>query len=322
MRALWLEDGRLRPRADLPPPAPAAGEALVRVSLAGICGTDLELVKGYYPFTGVPGHEFVGVVESAPDGPGWLGRRVVGEINAACGACAACRAGRRAHCAKRTVLGLRGRDGAFAETLTLPLSNLHVVPQGMPDEVAVFTEPSAAALRVVEQVPIGPGDGVVVLGGGRLGCLVAQALHATGAQVTLATRRPGRAAWLAARGLALVATGALPAGQADAVVDCTGSPDGLPLALRAVRPLGTVVLKSTYHGLAPVNLSALVVDEVRLVGSRCGPFAPALSALAGGTIATAPLLEARYPLERALAAFEHAARPGALKVLIEVGPRG
>jgi len=315
--ALWLEDGRLRMRDDRPRPEPPPGEARVRVLRAGVCNTDLELVKGYYPYAGIPGHEFVGRVEAAPGAEAWIGKRVVGEINATCGECPACRAGRKPHCERRTVLGIAKRDGAFAEYLSLPVANLHEVPDGVPDEVAVFTEPLAAALQVREQVRVGPGDQVVVIGSGKLGNLVAQALSLTGCGLLVIGRNPATLALLAARGLRTGAAADLPERRADVVVECTGNPDGLALALRAVRPRGTVVLKSTYHGQATLDLARVVVDEVTLVGSRCGPFAPALALLARGQVEVRPLVAARYRLSDAAAAFEHAARPGALKVLVD-----
>jgi len=319
MRGLWLEGESIRLRDDLPRPQPAEGEARVRVLAAGICNTDLELVRGYYPFTGVPGHEFVGRVEAAPGAEKWEGRRVVGEINAACGACPACRAGRRPHCERRTVLGIRGRDGAFAESLTLPAANLHEVPDGLPDDVAVFTEPLAAALQVREQVRIGPGDRVVVVGDGKLGNLVAQTLALTGCALTVVGRHPGKLALLAARGISTAAEGGPPDGQADVAVECTGNPEGLERARRAVRPRGTIVLKSTYRGRASLDVSRIVVDEITLVGSRCGPFAPAIALLAEGRVDVRPLVHARFPLHEAVAAFAEASRPGVMKVLVEMG---
>jgi threonine dehydrogenase-like Zn-dependent dehydrogenase len=317
VRALWLEDRSLRLTADLPRPVPPPGEALVRVLRAGICNTDLELVAGYYPFAGIPGHEFVGRVEQADGNETWVGARVVGEINAACHECATCRADRKTHCEKRSVLGIRARNGAFAEWLTLPVENLHQVPAVLPDEVAVFTEPLAAALEVQQQVRIGPGDRVVIIGAGKLGSLVAQTLATTGCELLVVGRRPSALQWLAARGLRVGVADDLAERRADVVVECTGNADGFALARRAVRPRGTIVLKSTYRGEAPINFSSLVVDEISVVGSRCGPFVPALDLLTRGAVAVAPLLEARYPLADALAAFEHAARPGALKVLVE-----
>jgi threonine dehydrogenase-like Zn-dependent dehydrogenase len=317
VRALWLEGRALRLREDLPRPAPPAGEALVRVSLAGVCNTDLELVRGYYPYTGVPGHEFVGVVETADGAEEWVGRRVVGEINAACGACATCLAGRPTHCERRSVLGIVARDGAFATHLVLPILNLHAVPDGVPDEVAVFTEPTAAALELQEQVRVSHGDRVVVIGTGKLGNLVAQTLAATGCRLLAVGRSERPLALLSARGIATARAEGIEARRADLAVECTGSPEGLELARRAVRPRGTIVLKSTYHGKAEIDMAPFVVDEITLVGSRCGPFAPALRALARGEVDPRPLVDARYPLADAVAAFEHAARPGALKILVD-----
>jgi threonine dehydrogenase-like Zn-dependent dehydrogenase len=317
MRALWLESRTLTLRDDVPLPVPPAGEALVRVRLAGLCNTDLELVRGYYPYAGVPGHEFVGVVEEAPAAPAWNGRRVVGEINAACGECDTCRAGRRTHCEGRTVLGILGRDGAFATHLRLPVANLHHVPDALPDGLAVFTEPTAAALEIQAQVQVGPRDRVVVIGAGKLGNLVAQTLATTGCDLLAVGRSPRPLALLAHRGIRTGTAADLPTRRADVVVECTGNPEGLEMARRAVRPRGTIVLKSTYHGRATLEMAPFVVDEITLVGSRCGPFAPALALLARGAVDPAPLVEARYSLGEGVGAFEHAARPGALKVLLE-----
>lgn len=316
MRALWLEGGRLDVR-DVVRPEPPRGEALVRVRQAGVCGTDLELLKGYYPFAGVPGHEFVGEVVAAPGAPEWEGRRVVGEINAACGACESCRRGRRTHCGKRTVLGIVQRHGTLAEYLTLPVANLHAVPDTLSDDVAVFTEPAAAALHVLDALQVGAGERAVVIGAGRLGILVAQALRSAGCEPLVVGRDPARLERLAKLGLEAGTLDDVPPHGADVVVECTGNPEGLALAREAVRPRGTIVLKSTYHGDARVNLSAVVVDELTLVGSRCGPFAPALEALARGALHVETLIDARYPLERAPEAFEHAARPAVVKVLVE-----
>lgn len=320
MQALYL-DGTLSLR-DLPRPTPASGEALIRVTLAGICNTDIELARGYMAFRGVPGHEFVGVVEAAPD-PAWLGARVVGEINAFCGECETCRAGRPTHCPNRTTLGIAGRDGAFAEYLSLPLRNLHRVPDNLSDEGAVFTEPLAAALEILEQIHLRPTDRVVVLGDGKLGLLVAQVL-APAADVTAIGRHHEKLDILAPRGIRVSVGGADVAPGADVVVEATGNVDGFRLARRLVRPRGTLVLKSTFAGDlgALLNgegmnfLSALVVDEIALIGSRCGPFAPALHLLAAGRVDVAPLIHACYPLADALAAFDHAQRAGVLKVLV------
>jgi len=317
VRGLWLETQALRLREDIPLPVPPSDEALVRVHLAGICNTDLELVRGYYPFEGVPGHEFVGSVVEAASAPEWVGRRVAGEINAACGSCVSCRAGRPTHCEKRTVLGIVARDGAFATHLRLPIRNLHAVPDSLADEAAVFVEPTAAALEIQQQVSVSPADRVVVIGAGKLGHLVAQTLAVTGCSLLVAGRSPRPLALLAARGIATATVSALEPRAADLVVECTGHPDGLELARRAVRPRGTIVLKSTYHGKAEVDLARFVVDEITLVGSRCGPFPPALALLASGRVDPRPLVEARYPLAEAVRAFDHAGRAGALKVLVD-----
>lgn len=298
-----------------PEPRPAPGEVRIRTVLAGICNTDLEVVRGYAGFRGVLGHEFVGVVDEAED-PAWQGRRVVGEINAACGKCPTCRAGRPTHCPDRTTLGIRGRDGVLAGYFCLPAGNLHLVPDAVPDEAAVFTEPLAAACEILEQVHVHPRDRVVVLGDGKLGLLIAQTLALTGCHLTAVGRHPDKLARLAARGIATQVGGEGLEGHADLVVECTGQPEGFLAARKMVRPRGTVVLKSTYHSEIQADLSRIVVDEVTLVGSRCGPFPPALRLLAQQLVEVTSMIEAEYPLADALTAFQHAARRGALKVLI------
>jgi threonine dehydrogenase-like Zn-dependent dehydrogenase len=314
MRAL-VYDGALRLETNYPVPAPGSDEARVQVSIAGICATDVHILAGYAQFEGVPGHEFVGVVDRARD-PALVGRRVVGEINVACGTCAMCVAGRPSHCVRRTAIGIRGRDGALAEYLTLPVRNLHPVPEAMPDEVAVFAEPLAAACRVLAQVHVGPDDRAIVLGDGRLGLLVAQTLALTGCRLLAIGRHASHLALLEARGIDTCLADENAAGDADVVVECTGSSGGFEVARSLVRPGGTLVLKSTYPGLAEVDLSALVVDEVRVIGSRCGPLPAALRLLARGLVDVGPMVEAVYGLDDALVAFEHASRPGVLKVLI------
>lgn len=316
MRALWLEDRTLSVREDAPEPRPAPGEALIAVRCAGICGTDLALTKGYYPFTGIPGHEFVGEVVGG-DAGGWIGRRVVGEINASCGACATCLAGRERHCPHRTVLGIKGRPGAFAEHLVLPTGSLRHVPDNLPDEVAVFTEPLAAALEIQEQVAIGNDDRVVVIGDGRLAQLVAQALALTGCELVVVGRHKRKLGLLGAAGIATTASPAsVPPGWADVAVECTGQAAGLEVARALLRPRGTLVLKSTYAGETSLDLSRFVVDEITIVGSRCGPFAPALALLASGRVDVRPLIDARFPLADGIAAFAKAAERGVLKVLL------
>ncbi len=307
--------GQLRLVDNYTSPLPAAGEARIRTTLAGICNTDLEIVRGYASFRGVLGHEFVGVVEEAEE-PALVGQRVVGEISAYCGVCETCRAGRPTHCPNRTTLGIRRRDGVLAEFLCLPARNLHRVPAGLPDEAAVFTEPLAAACQVLYQVHVQPTDRVLVLGDGKLGLLVAQVLALTGCDLTAVGRHEDKLAILAARGIRTQLEGEGLEGGADLVVECTGHADGFAAARKLVRPRGTLVLKSTYHDRVHVDLSTIVTDEVQVVGSRCGPFAPALRLLARGLVDVTSLIEAEYPLSDGLAAFEHAGRRGALKVLV------
>jgi threonine dehydrogenase-like Zn-dependent dehydrogenase len=320
MRALLFHSrpgdrGQIRLIDDHASPLRAPGEARIRTTLAGICNTDLEVVRGYADFRGVLGHEFVGVVEEAED-PALVGQRVVGEINAYCGVCETCRAGRPTHCPNRTTLGIRGRDGALAEYLCLPMRNLHQVPEGMPDDVAVFTEPLAAACEVMHQIHVLPTDRVFVLGDGKLGLLTAQVLALTGCDLTVVGRHKHKLAILGARGIRTQLEEEGLDGSADVVVECTGHAGGFAAARKLLRPRGTLVLKSTYHGRVQVDLSTVVTDEIRLVGSRCGPFAPALRLLARGLVDVASLIEAEYPLSEGLAAFEHAGRRGALKVLV------
>jgi len=313
MRALWLEDHALSLQEVA---APTEGdEALIRVRVSGICGTDLELARGYYPFTGVIGHEFVGDVVESPD-PTWIGTRVVGEINVDCGICEACLAGRPTHCENRSVLGITGRDGAHAEYLRLPLRNLHRVPDSVSDDAAVFTEPIAAAVEILQQVHVLPTDRVLLVGAGRLGQLVAQVLALTGAHLRVVAKHDHQKALLEARGIASVAAEDVEARRWDIVVEATGSPSGFDLAARALRPRGTLVLKSTYRGEVTLALAPFVVDEITIVGSRCGPFAPALRLLERGEIDPLPLIAERFPLGRAVDAMEAAARPGMMKVLL------
>lgn len=297
---------------------PRPGEATIALRLGGVCATDLELIRGYMGFEGVLGHEFVGTVAEADD-PAWLGRRVVGEINCPCRACPACLAGRPTHCPHRTVLGIDGRDGAFAERFTLPLANLHPVPEAVPDEAAVFVEPLAAALQITQQLHLRPGDRAVVLGVGRLGQLVVRALALTGAQIDAVSRSPERIELLPSGVCGVLLEHAQQLAGADLVVDCTGSRDGLALATSLVRTRGTVVLKTTVHDPVGVQPTPWVIDEITLVGSRCGPFAPALRLLASGAIDPTPLISARFGLSEGLQALEAAASPGTTKVLLAPG---
>jgi threonine dehydrogenase-like Zn-dependent dehydrogenase len=313
MKALWLENNQLGMRT-LPEPA-KPGEALIRIRVAGICSTDLELVRGYYPFTGIPGHEFVGEVVTADD-RSWIGQRVVGEINVTCGSCEQCLNGRSLHCEHRTVLGITKREGTLAEFTTLPLANLHRVPASVPDELAIFTEPLAAALEIQQQVHIRPADRVLVVGAGRLGQLVAQSLALTGCDLHVVARHAYQQKILVERGIRIISEEDVQPWRWDIVVEATGSPGGFSLARQAIRPRGTLVMKSTYKGEVPVNFSSIVVDEVTLVGSRCGPFEPALNLLEKGEVDPSVLIAKEFGLDDALQAFAYAAGAGVLKVLV------
>ena len=314
MIGLWLEERKLILRSDLPPPEPAPGESLIRVLVAGICNTDIELTRGYYPFRGVPGHEFVGVVESGP----LEGKRVVGEINAACEACGRCRSGMRTHCGNRTVLGIAGRDGAFAENLVLPSRNLHAVPETLDSSAAVFTEPLAAALQIQEQVRVAGDDRVLVVGDGKLGQLIAQTLALAGCRLFVAGRHENKLELLRRRGIATVTAGEVEEGGFDLSVECTGSPGGFELARSALRPRGTLVMKSTYAGRLNLDAAPVVVDELTIIGSRCGPFAKAIDLLGSGAVDVGPLISDRLPIADGVEAFERATRDGTLKVLIDI----
>jgi threonine dehydrogenase-like Zn-dependent dehydrogenase len=311
VRALRWDGTRLTLARDQPDPVRRAGEAVVRVRLAGICRTDLEICRGYMGFRGTPGHEWVGHVVDADD-PTSIDQRVVGEINLACGRCAWCARGLGRHCPTRRVTGIVDADGAFADLLVVPASVLHRVPDAVSDADAVFVEPLAAAFEILEQLGDVAGRRAVVLGDGKLGLLVAQVLVRAGADVTLAGRHADKLALAERLG---VGTGE-PTPGADLVVDATGSAGGLAAALDLVRPRGTVVLKTTVGEEHRLDLAKAVIDEITVVGSRCGPFAPALAALAGGTVSVDPLVDRVFPLDEAVAAFERAATPGVLKVLI------
>jgi threonine dehydrogenase-like Zn-dependent dehydrogenase len=313
MKACIFDGRDVRLDPSHPEPAAAPGEVRVRVLLAGVCRTDLEIVKGYMGFTGVLGHEFVGVAMEGRH----AGRRVVGAINCVCGGCDMCGAGLPTHCRRRTVLGIQGRDGAFAEQLILPEANLHVVPEAVPDRRAVFAELLAAAIQVGRQVEMRPGNKIIVLGDGRLGQLVAQVLAAWGLAPRVVGKAKAKLAILASMGIAAAHVDAVrPAKDADVVIECTGTAAGLGMALEFVRPRGTVVLKSTVADTAGLNLAPIVIDEVTVVGSRCGPMADAVAMLARGEIRTEPLVSAEYPLDRAPEAIEAAAQSESIKVLI------
>ncbi|MCG3210828.1 MAG: Erythritol/L-threitol dehydrogenase [Anaerolineae bacterium] len=317
MRALWF-DGRLQLQTDTPPPEPPPGEALIRTQLAGICNTDVEIVRGYKGFSGILGHEFVGFVERADSAPELVGRRVVGEINAYCGECATCRRGQPTQCPSRTTLGMNRRHGAMADYFTLPAKLLYSVADSLPDEWAVFVEPLAAACQILEQVTIKPTDRVVVLGDGKLGLLVAQVLQLTGCQLLVIGKHPGKLDILRRRGIATRLVAEPVTGYADVVVEVTGSAAGFAAACQLLRPRGMLVLKSTFHGDVQLDLSRLVVDEITVVGSRCGPFPAALRLLEQRLVDVEPLIHATYSLADGLAAFERAVEPGVLKVLLSM----
>lgn len=313
MNALWLENNGISLREVPVPQKPK--EALIRIRKAGICSTDLELVRGYYPYAGILGHEFVGEVTEAEDAS-WIGQRVAGEINAVCNQCEQCLTGRSTHCENRTVLGIVNRDGVFAEFTTLPVTNLHIVPASVPDEMAVFTEPLAAALEIQEQIQIKPTDRILLVGAGRLGQLIAQTLALTGCDLRVAARHKRQQDLLTARGIRTISEEEIQPWRWDIVVEATGSPGGFELARKAIRPRGTLVMKSTYKGEVSVDFSSIVVDEINLIGSRCGPFEPALRLMEAGQVDPTILIDAEFPLGEALKAFEHAAEGGVLKVLV------
>jgi threonine dehydrogenase-like Zn-dependent dehydrogenase len=316
MRGLILHQS-LRLQTDLPIPTPSPQEARIRVIQAGICSTDLQLIKGYMAFQGVLGHEFVGIVDEAPD-RSLVGKRVVGEINAACRTCETCLNGRPTHCPLRTTLGIQGRDGAFADYLTLPVENLFVVPDSLTDDQAVFTEPLAAACEITQLVSIRPSDRVVVIGDGKLGLLCAQILGLSGCAVTLLGHHANNAIWLNNMGVTFTAHPADIPGGVDIIVEATGSPEGLATAMQFIRPRGTIVLKSTYHGNISFNMAEVVIQEISLIGSRCGPFPPAIRLLKSGHIRVDPLIHAHYPLTEGIMAMEKAAQPGSLKVMLHM----
>ena len=332
MRALVHRAEGLVFEREYPRPEPLHGEALIRVSLAGICNTDLEIVRGYMNFQGVPGHEFVGVVEKIAHQLGastphsLVGKRVVGEINAACrrSSCWYCQRGMYTQCPERTTLGILGRDGAFAEYLTLPVENLHVVPENVSDEEAVFVEPLAANFEILEQVHLRPTESVAILGDGKMGQLAAQVLTLAGCEVMMVGKHREKLALAERRG---VRTYVLEDPQTftlenrrrvDMVVECTGSAQGLEMALRLVRARGTLVLKSTVSEKSVMHLAPIVIDEVNIQGSRCGPFAPVLRALSQKLIDVRPFISTRYTLDEGLSAFQRAEQKGVLKVLLKI----
>jgi threonine dehydrogenase-like Zn-dependent dehydrogenase len=316
MQAVYLENGIVSVR-ETATPSRSPQHSVLRLLLGGICNTDLELQKGYYGFSGTPGHEFVAeVVES--DRAELIGKRVVGEINLACTHCDWCRKGLGRHCPNRTVLGILNQPGAFSEYFTLPDRNLHVLPDWMPLDRAVFTEPLAAACEILDQVTIPPGEAIAVLGDGKLGLLIALVLDAHGYPVRLFGRHWEKLRIAAAAGVLTELTdGKLPVAEFDWVVDATGNPEGLRAAASMAKPRGTVILKSTVHGALAVDMAPVIVNEITLVGSRCGRFEAALPLLEHELIRVEEMITARFPLAEAPKAFARAAERGAMKVLLE-----
>ena len=314
MRAIVL-DGLLHMRSDRAEPVPLAGEVIVRVRTAGICETDLQLVKGYMGFRGVLGHEFVGVAQSGP----FAGRRVVGEINCSCGRCAMCGRGLPTHCANRTVLGILNHDGAFADLIAVPQRNLHLVPDSMTDDVAVFTEPVAAALQIPAQMEVRRTDRVIVLGDGRLGNLCAQVLAGLSDHVLVVGKHEEKLALLGTLGISTALLADVGTDRsADIVIDVTGSETGIPTAMTLVRPRGTIVLKTTVAGTQTLAWAPFVIDEVTLMGSRCGPFDQALEALASGRVNVNSMISGRFDLSQGVEALDYARTRPVLKVLLDV----
>ncbi len=303
--------------AELPQPFPQQREALIRVLKSGICHTDLEITKGYMDFKGVLGHEWVGVVEDCQE-PSFLHKRVVGEINIGCGTCWYCKNSFPRHCPHRKVLGIYGKDGAFAQFLTLPLENLHLIPDSVADEEAVFVEPLAAALRILEQTSVRPTDRVAVLGDGRLGQLVAQMLQLTGCELILLGHYKEKLQIAAQLGIPVTTEGAIEGKTYDLVIECTGSPHGINQALQLVRPCGKIVIKSTFKEKVELDIASMVVNEVQIIGSRCGPFAPVIRLLSQKLVKVRPLISKTFPLSKGVEALEFAAtRKESLRVLIE-----
>lgn len=317
MRAVVLHGTTLEFRTDYPQPLPAPGEVLVRILYAGLCETDWQLIRGYMGFNGVLGHEFVGIAESGR----WAGRRVVGEINCSCRNCPTCLRGEPRHCPHRSVLGIDRHDGVFADYVTVPEINLHAVPDEVSTRAALFTEPLAAAFQIPEQIPIVPGQTAVVLGDGRLGALCAQVLKQHGAETRIIGKHASKCARLKALGLtAELGEHVVADRSADLVVDCTGSAIGLSAALAWVRPQGTIVLKTTVAGEHTLSLAQVVIDEITVTGSRCGPFPPALAALLARKIAVEPLIDVEFPLEEAVSVLTNRIPRADFKTILRIAP--
>jgi threonine dehydrogenase-like Zn-dependent dehydrogenase len=315
MIAVFLENGRIEVREQRKPRR-APGFALIRLLCGGICNTDLELQRGYYGYSGIPGHEFVGEVIAGSRK--LMGKRVVGEINLECGRCPTCRRGLGRHCPSRSVLGILRHPGAFREFLTLPEKNLHMVPASVPTDVAVFAEPLAAACEILEQVSIPRGTVVAVLGDGKLGLLIGQVLRANGMRVHQYGRHPEKLQIAAVAGIdTRIAPQEMPEAAYSMVIEATGSSEGLKQAVRMVQARGTIVMKSTVHDAVLLDTAPLIVNEITMIGSRCGRFEPALRLLREGKVRVEGMISARFPLKEAARGFERAAEKGVLKVLLE-----
>lgn len=317
MKALEYHNG-LKLRNDYPMPDIPAGEALIKVKMAGLCNTDVEITMGYMGFEGILGHEFVGtVVEINHKDQSMLGQRVTGEINCACNNCEYCAKGLQTHCPNRSVLGILKRNGCFAEYITLPIENLFIVPDNVSNEEAVFAEPLAAAFEILEQITVKQEDRILVLGDGKLGLLIALTLNLSKGKVTLAGKHADKLAIAQKQGVDTILFTELTEEKYDIVVEATGKAEGFEAAQRLTRPRGTIVLKSTVAADKALNLAPLVIDEITVVGSRCGPFAPALKALSDKAIDVKPLISETYSFDSALKAFDTAKQRGILKVLMD-----
>ncbi len=317
MRALFFRKGKLQYLTDYPVPKPKKNEALLKVTHAGICNTDFEITKGYTGFQGVLGHEFVGVVEKC-NVKDLLGKRVVGEINIGCGICDYCKRQMQNHCPERSVLGILNKDGVFAEYVTLPVRNLHLISDFISDEEAVFIEPLAAAFEITQQIDIMPYNKVCVLGDGKLGLLVGQALSLTNCVLVVVGKHREKLAVLEKRGIKTKLISNFNDKEFDIVVDCTGSPSGIETALNIVKPKGKIILKTTIAKKRSIDLNKVVVNELTLIGSRCGPFSPAIKALELKRLDVYPLISKQFFLEDGIKAFKYAARKGVLKVFFKI----
>ncbi len=313
MRALYLQNSLVLKEISVP--VFHENEALVKVKSAGICNTDLELVKGYMGFEGVLDHEFVGVVEKAAEQK-WVGKRVCGEINFGCGECFYCKSGLSRHCPKRTVLGILNQNGAFAEYVVLPIKNLHEIPQSIANPSAVFVEPLAAALEILEQIQVKPNQEVVVIGDGKLGLLICQVLQLTGCKLKLVGKHPNKLSLAQSWGVKTRKLNEMGDHKVDIVVEASGSPSGFSTAMQLVRPRGVLVLKSTYKENLELDAAPIVIDEITIIGSRCGPFASAIRTLENNLVKVAGLIDQIYPFSQALQAFGHAKQRDSMKIIL------